>query len=444
MDDEDLINLQKLLGRAPQPSLLDPPTPDHLLYAQALWDHSGPFPIPERTPEQIALTNALGDYIRQGAQSSGYGGYPTGTSDMADRSGAPGDPLGAQSSSSGAPNQQLLRYESQPASQSSALSGIPPTGPTGTSNGVTLLADTRGPAEGPSTGATGSASPADDPYSVASNKRKLDDAGIANTIGPDGRLSVYFRFIEGHDDLPSKWVTATPAELNDPSLKIRPIVQDYGTYAKSVKYLSRIPEAAAEIRQFQASGLPIVMLDDANNRFEAHLPVSGGPPIRSLGGTIYWDPTAAMGTTDRTWITDANDKPFFEPAVPNPFDIHNQYTTSGAYQSPALMLLHEMGHANQYLRLPASFGATPLVTGGGYIQLPDSTGAGLIHPANGMTNLEEQLNIEGLETRVALALGEPTRTNHWLYWTSSNGRPDYSKAILRTDDPTRHVPMPPP
>jgi hypothetical protein len=108
MDDQDLINLQKLLGRAPQPSLLDPPTPDHLLYAQALWDHSGPFPIPERTPEQIALTNAVGDYIRQAAQSSGDVSYLVDASDAVDH--PPGDPIAGYSDGFGQSNQQLLGY----------------------------------------------------------------------------------------------------------------------------------------------------------------------------------------------------------------------------------------------------------------------------------------------------------------------------------------------
>ena len=36
MTDEDLINLQKLTGRSPQPWSLPPEEPDHILYARAM------------------------------------------------------------------------------------------------------------------------------------------------------------------------------------------------------------------------------------------------------------------------------------------------------------------------------------------------------------------------------------------------------------------------
>jgi hypothetical protein len=78
MDDQDLINLQKLVGRTPQPSLLDPPTPEHELLAQALLDYGGPLASrPAPTPDQLAMADALEAHGKQGAQPSGIGDYST-------------------------------------------------------------------------------------------------------------------------------------------------------------------------------------------------------------------------------------------------------------------------------------------------------------------------------------------------------------------------------
>ena len=59
MDDQTWINLQQLVGRGPQPSLLDPQTLDHILYANALAALGGGQPSPGPTPYQLMLADAL-------------------------------------------------------------------------------------------------------------------------------------------------------------------------------------------------------------------------------------------------------------------------------------------------------------------------------------------------------------------------------------------------
>ena len=123
MNDQDLINLQKLVGPAPQPSLLDPPTPEHQLLAQALLDYGGPLaPRPAPTPYQLALADALEAYGKQGPQSAGYGADPAGVSDLVYRPLAPGDASGGYPGDSSAANQQVVSY-SYPASQGAAPGG---------------------------------------------------------------------------------------------------------------------------------------------------------------------------------------------------------------------------------------------------------------------------------------------------------------------------------
>ncbi|HEY5411647.1 MAG TPA: hypothetical protein VIJ94_13075 [Caulobacteraceae bacterium] len=66
MDDQDWINLQQLVGRGPQPSFLDPGTPDHILYANALAAYGGGQPQGRGpTPYQLALADALDAYGKQ-------------------------------------------------------------------------------------------------------------------------------------------------------------------------------------------------------------------------------------------------------------------------------------------------------------------------------------------------------------------------------------------
>ena len=64
-------------------------------------------------------------------------------------------------------------------------------------------------------------------------------------------------------------------------------------------------------------------------------------------------------------------------------------------QSPALLLDHEFGHADQWLRDPVRY----------------------LHDLNARTgddwdNAEERRNIQDVETPAALQMGEPTRTSH--------------------------------
>ena len=106
--------------------------------------------------------------------------------------------------------------------------------------------------------------------------------------------------------------------------------------------------------------------------------------------------------------------------APNPNDVLNENSSLEGIQSPALLLLHEMGHANYYQDNPDDWykGATSVLN-------------------NGYDRVEEQRNIDGLEARVAKRLGEPTRTNHSGYFILPSGR---DSSTIRVSDPTEHAP----
>ena len=60
MDDQDLINLQQLVGRDAQPWSLPPETPDHILYARVLAANGAvPSQITGPTPEQLMMADIL-------------------------------------------------------------------------------------------------------------------------------------------------------------------------------------------------------------------------------------------------------------------------------------------------------------------------------------------------------------------------------------------------
>jgi hypothetical protein len=86
MDDEDLINLQRLLGRGPQESFLPPLTPFHMLLADALSNY-GPAAGTTHQPTSSDWAGALDAYGRlddpdQSDQQSTVGrslsGFPSG------------------------------------------------------------------------------------------------------------------------------------------------------------------------------------------------------------------------------------------------------------------------------------------------------------------------------------------------------------------------------
>ncbi len=250
-----------------------------------------------------------------------------------------------------------------------------------------------------------------DPYAMLHNQVRLDAAGIANTVGPDGRLTVYLApTAYGYGTVPaSPYAPRKPNQIG--------VVQDYDPYRASAAYLSKVPEAAAALDKFQHSDTPLVLTNDTNDRFEGH------PDLRT--GTLYWDPTSAMLTTDHTWIVDSNNNLVLVNGRPilNRNDVQNQNSSLEGIQSPALGLMHEIDHAVRYLDDPQGY---------------------LIDAKNGVTNgydfAEEQRVIDGSETRVAQALGEPTRTNHSSYPVLINGQLDPGYQTIRVQDPTWHSP----
>ena len=99
MDDQDLINLQQLVGRDAQPWSLAPETPDHILYARVLAANGA---VPPKTtgptPEQLMMADILRAHGEQ-------------TSRVSD----PDDETARGSTDASTPNLQLASYrESRP------------------------------------------------------------------------------------------------------------------------------------------------------------------------------------------------------------------------------------------------------------------------------------------------------------------------------------------
>jgi hypothetical protein len=208
-----------------------------------------------------------------------------------------------------------------------------------------------------------------DPYAWM---RQLGDQGIAYQV-KDGKISVYeTRQDDGND---GTWQVAVkdnesfdPKQMNrlSPQDLSNPVYQDLHAFGRAMGYLSQAPYGVPLINQVQTAGIPTVMVPDGQDRFD----VDSGSR-----GAVYWDPTAAhtvIGPTD---------------ALPGLVGL--------PFQSPAMALFHEYGHASHSLTDHSAFlsdNGTPL--------------------SDGYTTAEEKRTIDTLETPEALWLGEPTRTNH--------------------------------
>jgi hypothetical protein len=170
--------------------------------------------------------------------------------------------------------------------------------------------------------------------------------------------------------------------------------EDASKVNQSIAYLAADPEVDNAVLASSANRAPIQIVHD-------------GADMYNFGGNeVYWDPSSALITSGSPLAHLGKEN---GPIGYNPWAVMNGNTTNGGVQSPALGLLHELGHAFDYIIDP-----------NGYLQRVGT-------PDFGYKDAEEKYDINGLVTRVARYLGEPTRTNH------------ASIADLRVDDPTWHA-----
>jgi hypothetical protein len=161
-------------------------------------------------------------------------------------------------------------------------------------------------------------------------------------------------------------------------------------------YLSSSSAGAAALAYFDTLDIPII----TNNVGRTEAPVALTRTTNTATGAvtyafrpdrtvIYWDPHAAMVTTNVVYGRTPNG--ILVPLAPPDTSANASHQK---LQSAALGLIHEIDHVNRASRDPNGYYADK------YTPVPLYDDA------------EERRVISGLETTIAQALGEPTRTNH--------------------------------
>jgi trimeric autotransporter adhesin len=191
--------------------------------------------------------------------------------------------------------------------------------------------------------------PEGDPYSIDVNREKLDRRGIYNTID-DNSLSIYFDA--------NGQIASTESYSANPNL-YHPVVQDYGSLKLSFEYLSQDPNARGNIETFLSTDMPIVM--NGSDNFVLS--------FNAQHSYVTWNPTMALQISE------------------------------GVYQSPALGLYHEVGHALRWMTSrSATFDDLRMS-----IRSPET---------NRWTPVAEDVILRQYEIPTARFLGEPVRFDH--------------------------------
>jgi hypothetical protein len=221
--------------------------------------------------------------------------------------------------------------------------------------------------------------------------RGLEAQNVKFTIDENDRVFVYQKWHSlGYDQ--GYW-EAVPVWDTDASM---PVYQDYAKYDEARAILTKFDEANYVISMVEQSNIPVIITPETALQVHTSNPRFIIPGANQATGlprisAIYWNPNVGIMTTGRTGTIDYNSG----KVVANPKNRVNKYTTDGAVMSPAMVLLHEFGHAFEYL-----YHSNRLLTNG------------LIKRNDGFTANEEARVIEGLELRASKFFKQPTRTNH--------------------------------
>lgn len=236
-----------------------------------------------------------------------------------------------------------------------------------------------------------------DPYDVYRWMQSLGDHGIAYRI-KDGKLSVYETregpdaptpgaygvvdvddYVPGQqDDQPVEW-RRYPAPANVRQDLGYPVPQDIDAYRAARDYLGGDPNSAAMWARVEAAHVPVVMIADDKDRKPEHQDRFEVGAQSWPNGIVYWNPARGAQV----------------PTSPTQGSILDSLMGRAPIQSPALLLDHEFGHADRWLRDPTGWAR----------DIQTRTG-------DDWDNLEEKRDIQDVETPAAQRLDEPTRTSH--------------------------------
>jgi YD repeat-containing protein len=189
--------------------------------------------------------------------------------------------------------------------------------------------------------------PAGDPFSTEVNVEKLNRRGIYNQVEND---RVYVYVDEYGNPVTRTQYSASPSDFTR-------TLQDYSLVRAAYNHAARDPVGRANFDKFLRTDIPII------------LSPTGTDEYHTLHSFIVWSPTAALELPD------------------------------GRYQSPALGLYHEIGHALRYqenMSRALDMGRMGHLADDGTRRMPWS----------------EYDVITNLESPLARALGEPARLYH--------------------------------
>jgi YD repeat-containing protein len=273
-------------------------------------------------------------------------------------------------------------------------------------------------APGAAPAAAAAATPGIDPDGVptafkATFVRQLTDRGIAFRRNADSSIDVMLRS-DGRPVFSSELVAqalAIVANSVTPTTATQNRVayfqnrfqgsdyvrQDLAAIITSFAYLSTSTDGRRAVNEFKALDIPII-----TNHAGVTETVPGVPhttdshgvkhyTFSAVGSLINWDPQAALVTTN---IVYTSNMPGHTAVMLAHQPDHSANSSYMQVQSPALGLLHEIGHMLRASTNPNAY-------------IRDLNTRDAVYD-----NREDKRVITGLERRVAHQLGEPTRTNH--------------------------------